>query len=250
MKKVFLVIAIFLSVQLFAQDAASLMEEGRKLEQKLKDDEALDKYKQALVIEPSNIKLLVKLVEVSCSIGARQNDLAIKGKYFAEAKEYAEAALKAEPANGEANYAMSVVFGKLTEVEKKKEVMVQYVKQSKAFASNATAATPPVGKAYNVLGRWHYEMLNVNNIKKAAVKIVYGSFPESNIDSAIAYMEKSKTLEPYYCLNFLDLGKAYNYNRQYEKAIAVLLQLAKLPTKRQDDIDIKKEGVELLQKLQ
>jgi tetratricopeptide (TPR) repeat protein len=250
MKKLSFLFLLCLSIQLMAQDAAELMEEGRKLEQKLKDGEALEQYKQALVIEPTNIKLLVKLVEVSCSIGSRQTDVALKGKYFAEAKEFAEAALKSNPSNGDANYAMSLVYGKLTEVEKKKEVMVQYIRQSKAFASNAVGATPSVGKAYNVLGRWHYEMLNANNIKKVALKIVYGSFPESNIDSAISYMEKSKTLEPYYCQNFLDLGKAYNYNRQYEKAIAVLQQLAKLPTKRQDDIDIKKEGAELLQKLQ
>jgi tetratricopeptide (TPR) repeat protein len=250
MKKLSFILLMFLCVHSWAQDAGTLMEEGRKLELKYKDDDALEKYKQALVIEPNNIKLLVKLTEVSCSIGSRQNDIAIKGKYFAEAKEYAEAALKADPTNGDANYAMSLVFSKLPEVEKKKDVMVQYVRQSKAFASNATAANPPVGKAYHILGKWHYEMLNVNNIKKIALKLLYGSFPESNIDSAITYMEKSKTLEPYYCANFLDLGKAYNYNKQYEKAIAVLQQLGKLPSKRQEDLDIKKEGAELLQQLQ
>ena len=71
-----------------------------------------------------------------------------------------------------------------------------------------------------------------------------------NIDSAIAYMEKCKALEPYYCPNFFNLGEAYNYNRNYEKAIGILDELAKLPNRRQDDLAVKKDGAALRQKLQ
>lgn len=252
MKKILFCICLLAATQIFAQDEdpATLMEDGRKLEQRMKDAEALEKYRQVSLIQPSNIKAWVKMAEISCSLGGRATDLAEKTKYYTDAKGFADAALRQDSASGESNYIVSVVYGKLTEVEKKKETLVGYVKASKAYANKAVAATPPVGKAYNVLGRWHYEMLNVNALKKAAVKLVYGSFPESNIDSAIAYFERCKELEPYYCQNFLDLGKAYQYNKKYEKAIAVLQQLAKLPTKRQDDIAIKKEGAELLQELQ
>jgi hypothetical protein len=91
-------------------------------------------------------------------------------------------------------------------------------------------------------------MLNLNPVKKAAVKLLYG-MPPASIDTAIDNMEKCKSMEPYYCLNFYDLGRAYNFNRQYEKAIAVLEQLQKLPTRKQDDPAIKKQGAVLLQQL-
>ena len=144
----------------------------------------------------------------------------------------------------------ALVYSKLTEVEEKKDIMVNNIKLTKLYAGKAIAADPSMGKAYNELGRWHYEMLNLNPIKKTAVKLFYGGLPPASIDSAITYLEKCKTLEPYYCLNFYDLGKAYNFKRQYEKAIAILQQLGKLPTRRQDDPAIKAQGAALLQQLQ
>jgi tetratricopeptide (TPR) repeat protein len=118
----------------------------------------------------------------------------------------------------------------------------------KYFITKAISVNPANGRYYHLYGRWHYEMLNLNPIKKTAVKLLYG-MPPASIDTAIDNMEKCKSMEPYYCLNFYDLGRAYNFNRQYEKAIAVLEQLQKLPTRKQDDPAIKKQGAVLLQQL-
>ena len=250
MKFIYTIIFFCLSAFSFAQDVASLVDEGKKLEQKYKEEDAVVKYKQAAQIEPNNIKVLVKLAELHCSIGARQSSLDAKTYNYHEAKKYADAALRSNPADADANYIMAVVFGKLTEVETKKETVVSYVKQTKDYADKALAANPNMGKAWHVLGRWHLEVLTLNPVKKAAVNVLYGGLPAASIDEAITNLEKAKALEPYYCLGYLDLAKAYNFNRQYEKAIATLEQLAKLPSRRQDDLAIKNEGAALLQKLQ
>lgn len=231
-------------------DPASIMEEGRKLEQRMKETEAIEKYRQVVLIQPSNLKALVKLVELNIWLGSKATDPIEKARFYNLAKDYAASAWAQDSTGGETNYAMALVYGRLAEVEKKKEIVVGHIKTSKQYANRSVLAAEPVGKAYNILGRWHYDMLQVNAIKKAAVKLVYGSFPESSIDSAIVYFEKCRQLEPYYCQNFLDLGKAYNQAKKYEKSIAALQQLAKLPVKRQEDAEIKKEGAELLQALQ
>ncbi len=250
MKKVGWLFLMLLTIQGFAQDVASLLQEGKMLEQKFKEEEAIVKYKQAATADPNNIDALVKLAELSLNIGSRQVDPVIKKNYFLQAKSYAGNAMRISITDANALFIMSSVYGKLTEVEEKRETIVEDVKLSRLYALQAISADSKHGRAYNALGRWHYEMLTLNALKKAAVKMLYGGLPPASIDSCIGYLEKCKTLEPYYCLNFYDLGKAYNYNKQYEKAIAVLQQLAKLPNRRQDDPAIKAQGAQLLQQLQ
>lgn len=233
-----------------AQDPASLMEEGRKLELKLKDEEAIEKYKKAIFIQPSNIKGIVKCAELSAAIGSRQENSEKKTELYQQAKRFADAAMKLDSNNAEANYIMAVVLGKLTEVEKKNDVVVSYVKAIRFFAEKAVKLNPEMGKAWHVLGRWHLEVLRLNAVKKAALKLIYGGVGDADIQLAIQYMEKCKTLEPYYCLNFFDLARAYEYDRKYEKSISLLEQLAKLPTRRQEDVIVKAQGAALLQKLQ
>jgi len=244
------VISLLFIAGLHAQDPASLMEEGRKLEQKLKDEEALKKYKEAIFIQPSNQRAIVKCAELSCAIGGRATSPEEKVVFYQQAKKFADAALKLDSNNAEANYMMAIVFGKLTEVEKKNEEIVKQVKFIKQFIDKSIALNPQYGKAWHVLGKWHLEVVSLNVIKKAAVKMIYGGVGEATIEKAIEYMEKCKTMEPYYCLNFYDLARAYEYNKQYEKSISILQQLAKLPTRRQDDVNTKAQGAVLLQKLQ
>jgi tetratricopeptide (TPR) repeat protein len=250
MKKLLILVTLLYSTQLLAQDAASLMEEGKKLEQKLKEAEAFDKYKQAMEVGPASVSGFVKLAELSLSIGGRQTDPVAKGNYYLGAKSYADAARRLDSTSADGFYILSAVYAKLAEMEEKRDAFVEDVRLTKLYVGRAIAANPNLGKAYNVLGKWHYDMLILNPVKKAALKVLYGSFSPSSIDSSIAYFEKCKTLEPYYCLNFYQLGQAYNYNRQYEKAIDTLKLLSKLPTRRQDDPAIKADGAVLLQKLQ
>jgi tetratricopeptide (TPR) repeat protein len=239
-----------LSIVSMAQDPATLMEEGRKLEQKLKDEEAIEKYKQAIIIQPSNQAAINRCAELTLSIGGRTTDEVQRAYHFAQAKKFAEAALKLDSNNAESNFLMSVVYSRLTEAEKSKEAVANYLKQSKAFADRAVQSDPAYGKGYYAQGKWHMDVLGLTGVKKTTIKLLYGGLPEANVEQAISLMEKCKSLEPYYCANFLDLAKAYHFHKKYEKAIATLEQLAKLPTRRQDDVRIKAEGAELLQKLQ
>lgn len=245
-----LVVTLLLVAGGQAQDPASLLEEGRKLELKLKDEDALEKYRQVLVIQPSNLKAVLRSAEVSCAVASRKTSTEEKAAGYLQAKRFADAALRLDSNSAEANYTMAVVLGKLTEVEKRNDEVVQYVKQVKSYIDKSLKLDPGFGKAWHVLGKWHLEVVMLNGIKKAALKIIYGGVGEATLAKAIECMEKCKTMEPYYTRNFFDLARAYEFGKQYEKSIKLLEQLAKLPTKRQDDVVVKAEGAVMLQKLQ
>jgi tetratricopeptide (TPR) repeat protein len=250
MNRTCLIGLLLLSQNLFAQDLTVLLKEGSNLERSLKDDQALEKYKAVLVADQSNLPALIRSSEISCGIGARQKDKKVKQEYYLKAKDYADKALSINPNSADANYVRAVVAGKLTEVEADNKKLVANVKDIKTYADKALSINPNHGKANYVLGKWHFEMVDLAWAKKAAIKVLFGGMPDASTENAFKYMEKCKIFEPYFVLNFLDLAKAYKYDNQPAKAIAVLNQLVKLPTRTPDDMALKAEGKTMLSEMQ
>ena len=246
-------IVIFLMVSgfsLHAQDINLLLKEADNFEKQQKGIEALEKYKQLLILDPVNMKSLIKAAEINVSLGNRQTEKNGKRLYYETALSFANRAFVKDSMLAEANYAMAMTSGKMTDVETENKKIVSYVKDTKKYADKAISLNPNHAKANYTLGKWHYEMANLSGLKKIAVKLFYGGLPEGNLEQAIISMEKCKSLDPYFVPNFLDLAKAYKDNRQPAQAIEVLNKLVKLPTRTLDDVILKAEGAKLLESMQ
>lgn len=250
MKQILLVFLLACFGRLIAQDNIVLLKEAENLERSFKEPEALEKYKQILANDAANIKALVKATELSCSLGSKKENKNDKRLNFESALAFAQRAAKADANSADANYALAMASGKMTEVETENKKIVAYVKDTKAFADKAIAINPNFGKAYFILGRWHYEMVNLSGIKKAAVKLFYGGLPDASLENAIMYMEKCKTLDPYYMINYFYLNKAYKDNDKPAKQIEVLSKMVKLPNRTLDDAAMKEDAKKQLQQLQ
>lgn len=244
------VLFAFSSLYLQAQNADELLKEALELQRSLKENEALEKYKQVLTIESTNVVALVKCTEINCSIGSRQKTKSEQSEYFERAVDFAKKAVSANSSNADANYAMALAAGKMTHVEPERKEVIDYVRQVKTYVDKALATNPNHAKANYALGMWHYKIVNLSWVKKAAVQTLYGGLPDAKIDSAIFYMEKCKSSDQYFAQNYLDLAKAYKYNREPAKAIDVLTKLIKLPTRTPDDPAIKAEGKQMLEEMQ
>ena len=246
MKNILTILFFFSATFIQAQDVNVLLKEASNLEKQLKEPDALEKYQQIVSIDTSNMPALVKCVELNCSIGARRTDKNAKANYYNAAKTFAAKAIAAKPENSDANYAMALVAGKLTEIESEKKQVTEYVREAKLFGDKAVALNPNNAKANYIVGKWHYEMITLSWLKKTTVKTLYGGLPKADIDSAIFYMEKCRTLDQYFVRNYLDLAKAYQYKKQPANEIAVLNKLVKLPNRTADDAALKEEGRKLL----
>ena len=233
-----------------AQDINILLKEADNLEKQLNEPEALEKYKQILVIAPTTIKALVKTAELNVLLGGKEKDKNAKRLYYQSAIGFANRALQTDPNSADANYAMAMSTGKLIDIESENKKIVTYVKDVKIYADKAVAINPNHAKANYTLGKWHYEMVTLSGIKKVAVKLFYGGLPDGDLEKAIFYMEKCKTIEPYFAPNYLDLAKAYKELRRPANAIEVLNKLVKLPNRSSEDIVIKAEGAKMLESLQ
>lgn len=235
---------------LLAQDPASLMEEGKALERKYKDEEAFEKYKQAYSIQPTNVQAALKCAELSCSMSRLTESSIRKMAFINQGLAFAEAAYRVDSSQANTCYTIGLAYKFLAETEEKRDKATEYLKLWRIWAEKALSADSLHPKASHLLGTWHLEVLTLGGVRKATVKLLYGGVQEPSISEGIRLMEWCKEKEPYYCANFLDLAKLYNFNRNYEKAIQTLERLSKLPTRRSEDIAIKEEGKNLLQKLQ
>jgi len=250
MKHFLVIVLTLICFSAFSQDLSLQVKEAENLEKQFKEDLAYEKYRSLSVSDPSNIKFQVKAALLAMSNAGRQKDKNQKKMYTEMAKTHAEKALALNANNADANYAMAVVSGGMTEVVDENKKKIEYVKAIKTYADKALSIDPNHAKANHVLGKWNYEVSELNWIKKAAVKAIFGGMPDASLESAIAHMEKCRALDQYYMLNYTDLAKAYQAANKPEKELEVLNKLIKLPILTADDAGLKEQAKKRLQEIQ
>lgn len=246
MKKIFAIILLFVINTLFAQDVPVLLKEAYNLELKFNEPEALAKYKQILVNETNHYLALTKSAELNCSIGARTINVKDKRLMYESAMSFANRAFLVDSNNANSYYLLSLVSGKMTEVETENKKKVAYVRDIKVNADKALKINPNHALANFIEGKWHYEMVTLNWAKKIAVKTLYGGLPDPSLEKCKEYLEKCKKLDPYFVLNYLTLAKAYKEDNKAVKMLEVLNQLVKLPKRNFDDAAYIEEGKKML----
>jgi len=229
-----------------AQDIATLLKEAKLYEVKFKDKEALSKYMEIIRLQPNHLYSLCKTSELHAFLGRQQPTKEKQAGYYKLARSYAQTALRINPNYAEANFVMAFALGRIALISSGKE-KVKAVKDIKAYAEKAIQLDPMQFKAFHVLGRWHYEVSNLNSVERWLLKTAYGSLPKSSLALAIRNYEKSKQINPGFLLNYLELGKAYKRNGDEPKAISLLNTLTKLPVSSSNDATIKAEGKKLLE---
>lgn len=231
------------------QTVAELFAKANQFEKQLKEEEAYSTYKEIIKTEPRNVKALTQCSELASRIGKRQNDKAKSMDFYNAAKIYAQRALKADSTSADANCAMAIAMGRMAMVSSGKE-KVMNVKEIKHYADIALKYDPRSFKAWHILGKWNYEVSNLNGLEKTFIKLLYGGMPSASIDDAIKYYEKAKSIEPTFILNLFELAKTYHKNRQDDKAIENINKLLKLPNRTAEDPWYKSESKKLLADLQ
>jgi tetratricopeptide (TPR) repeat protein len=239
---------LILPIKAVTQDVASLLREAERLEYGFREADALQKYMEVLRIQPTNLAALCKSSDLSSRVGHREANKTKKSDFFHQAKKYAELALKVNPYSPEANFVMAVAMGRMAMLTGGKE-KIQYVSEIKRYAETTLKYDPNNFKALHVLGKWHYEVSNLNSFERTMARIMFGGLPKASLQEAINYYEKSRSLEPNFSLNYLELAKAYHRNHEDKKAIDLLVKLQTLPNKIEDDARIKQEAKNLLEEV-
>ena len=181
-----------------------------------------------------------------CSrIGKRQTNPKLIEDYFTAAKTYAATALKINPNNSESNCVMAIALGR-TSLNRSGKEKINSAKEIKKYVDAALKNDPKNFKAWHVLGRWHYELSNLNMFERGAVRVFYGGLPESSLAASITAFEKSHSITDGFILNYFEMAKAYKRNNQTAKAVALLTKMLTVKNQTEDDPITKEEGRKLI----
>ncbi len=232
-----------------AQDINVMLKDADKLESIPNELAAFNKYSEIVKIQHNNVYALAKCSELCSRIGKRQTDKKAKEDFYTAAKSFAEAALKVNPNSSDANAVMAMALGHQS-LNKSSKEKIATAKDVKKYADIAIKLDPANYKAWHILGRWNYEICNLNLFEKAAVKILYGGLPPASIKNSITAFETAQNItKTGFVLNCLELAKAYLKNNDIQKAKSMLQYMQTLPVKTEDDPLLKAEGKKMLDEL-
>ncbi len=245
MQKTCFFLNIFFVVTLSnAQSVDELVKQADALEKQMKEAEAYQKFKEIIKQHPQHLYSLIKCSELASRVGKMQTNRERQMDYYSAAKIYAERAIRINPNDSDANMVMAVAHGRLALLKNGKDKIVS-VKEIKNYAQRAVQLNPKNFKALHVLGKWHFEVSNLNTMEKGAVKVLYGGLPKASYDSSLYYYEKVKAISPTFVLNYLELAKTYYKLNKKEKAIETIKYLLRLPNVLSEDEMVKVEARKL-----
>jgi len=251
MKKIIFLLLVLLTCTLIkSQEVALLLKLAENYERQFKEPEALAKYKEVLIAEPNNSKALLKATELSCTTGARTENKSDKRLVYESALAFAERVVTSDSLNPASWCTLALANSKMAEIETDNKKLGAFIHAVKINADKALKINPNFGYANFLEGKWHYDMLTTHWAKHLAIRASYGSLQEADIDIAISYLEKCKTANPYFMLNYWILAKAYQFKNRPAPQLETLNKLVKLPIRTFDDTGIKAQAQKMLDEQQ
>jgi tetratricopeptide (TPR) repeat protein len=165
---------------------------------------ALATFSQAEQIDPKDPAVLLRLSkEYSDLVEETRSEEAAQ-----KALDYAKRALQSDPKIAKAHLNLAVCYGHLTDFVGNK-TKVEYSRFIKDEVDRSIALDPVDPFAWYVLGRWHYQLANLNGVLKAMATMIYGGLPAASNEEAVKCFHKSADLAPTRIIHHSALARSY-----------------------------------------
>lgn len=202
---------------------------------------ALEAYNQVLQQDPNNFSALWHSSLLYARLGNELENEDKKKAYFVKAKERAEQAIEVKPLHTQSNFVMAVAMGRMALIGGAKE-RVAASRDIKEYAERALQADSSNAGAWHVLGRWNYEISDLNFAERLAANVLFGGIPAgASNKKAVLYIEKAIALNPDMLLYYYDLARAYQALDKEQQAIDACQKALQKPSHAPDDDTIKED---------
>lgn len=231
-----------------AESTDELIKKGDVFDAKFNAGEALKYYLPANKLEPSNVRLLLRIARqyrhLMTDAGLRDDKLRLGGLALA----YAHRAAALAPNNSEAQLSPAITYGKMLPFEGIQE-QIEASPRIKEAADKAIQLDPRNDNAWHILGRWNRELAGVSAVKRDIANFLYGKLPFGTNEAAVTCFEKSIKINPNRLMHYIELGLTYAQMGRKEEARRFIAMGLAMPNVEKDDPETKQHGRETLAKL-
>ena len=230
------------------EDAAGLIAKGDEFDKRLQAQEALEYYMPANKLQPDNVDVLVRIARQYRHLLADAPSKKEKLRLGYISLEYASRAATLAPNNAEAQLSPAISYGKMLPFMGSKD-QVNAAPLIKAAVDRALELDPNNDNAWHILGRWNRTLADVNSVKRALAKALYGGLPVTTNDEAEKCLLKAIKINPNRLIHYIELGHIYVQMGRKEEARKYIEKGLAMPDKEKDDPEMRQVGRQLLEKL-
>ena len=157
-----------------------------------------------------------------------------KIKFYYEGFEYAKKALKLDNDNGYINFWYAAYLGRIGEIEGPKQAILNSY-EVKKYGMKAIELSPEFDSPYHMMGRWHYELANLNQLERLVASIVYETLPKGSYDEAIDLFNYAIKINPTEIRHHFWLAKTYYTIGEFDLSNKEFKIVLSLQAKDSDD---------------
>jgi predicted Zn-dependent protease len=206
-------------------------------------------YTAADHLQSTNCAELCVLTRRYCDLMYDAESADLKKTLAERALATARRAVQSDPKSATAHLCVAVCYAKnFPYVDN--QTKVNWSRSIKSECETALKLDPKQDLGYYLLGRWNYDVANVNFIYRALVKFVYGGLPNASVAEAIHDFKQASALAPNRILHHYQLGKVYADMGENKLAIAELTTCSRLKPIDRDDADAQHDASMQLKELQ
>ena len=158
--------------------------------------------------DSKNVDIIFRMARSIFLKAQNEKDKKKKMQYYSRGLRLAEKALRLDASNGYANFWYAAYIGRIGELEGNRQAILNSYEVEK-YALIAIALEPNYDSAHHMMGRWHYELANLNNIEKKIAAMVYGKLPEGSYSEAISFFKNAIQIKPNEIRHHFWLAKTY-----------------------------------------
>ncbi len=143
----------------------------------------------------SNFEVIYRMARSIFIKAQNEKNKKKKMQYYYKGLKEAKKAFKLAPNNGYTNFWLASYLGRIGELEGTKQSIINSY-EVKKYALIAIELEPEYDAPYHMMGRWHYELANLNDIEKKIASLVYAELPKGSYTEAVSFFEKSIQIRP------------------------------------------------------
>jgi tetratricopeptide (TPR) repeat protein len=161
---------------------------------------------------------------------------------------YSDRAAALAPNNPDAQLAVAISYGKVLPFQSNKEQFFNS-RVIKTAADKVIALDPNNDLAWDILGRWKFNVAGIGGLKRVLAKTVYGELPTAKYEDAVRCFEKAIELDPKRLMHYIELGRTYAVMGKTAEARKFINKGLSMTDTEKDDPETKRQGREILAQL-